>query len=159
MSTPNFVSQKNHPLYVFDESKFAYYDEDGAFEYFDDCAAQWFYRDIQDVLDGLNDGLDYHKVIIRSGYYCDAQLYVEDTTDWYDIRDIDDDDAMYQYGRTAEEVIADYDSETAAINAWLKENAPALGADEYVCVGIFSNGEAVYERGAREEHASYCTNG
>ena len=141
MSTPNFRTQKDFPLIVFDDSEmFAYEDEDGNYE-FDDFGCQMFYKDVvEPAIEDFNEGLRYHKVTLLPGYYSGTQLYVEedDSDADYPIEDDELDELHVMFEDQ-------YQQETENIASWMRTAFKEVGAQEYVCVGIFSNGEAIYE--------------
>lgn len=99
MSTANFRTQANFPLYVKDTSDFYFYFCESCSEAFaaEDLAegetcpccgevlgvpeyeyflADEFVTSVQDQLDELNSTLDFFKITLRDGYYTGLQLYV-----------------------------------------------------------------------------------
>ena len=102
MSTPNFTTQKNFNLYLWDykalskneleESYREYYSlpsdysiEDEDLEDFEQFLSDISYRDIIDtfeitvsaLLKQLKRELNFHEITLRSGYYCGLQFFVE----------------------------------------------------------------------------------
>ena len=129
MSTANFVTMRDFDLYAID------------LEY----PAE--YPDFLDLLyaldlDNRNSDLDFHRIHVVPGYYCGDQVFVE-TLDSF--RDFDDDDADYFLGMTRRVLLEKYDAEIEEIRRWMEKTLPALGFVKLRCVGVYSNGEAVYE--------------
>lgn len=108
-----------------------------------------FYDDIINGYDGfkgkmeeLNDTLTFHKIVFKSGYYTGIQLYVEEKENPHEL---DNEDCKYYYDMCRSQAIRKYDAEIRKINRWMEKVAPEYGWRELHCVGIFSNGEAIYE--------------
>ena len=111
----------------------------------------------KEVLGELNRELQFFDIILKDGHYIGLQFYVEL------------DKNLYNYGSTADEVLEYIDNEDSRyyfdmcksqlkkrlyseINFINKKVMPLmaqrLGLEKYNCVGIFSNGEAIYEKAA-----------
>ena len=162
MSAPNFYNQRNFKLYVqsfepisLEEYEAEYFDGDG-----DDSLEKsyesdmyfWeedFYYDIFHDADGFkslmeefNDTLIFHELKFHSGYYAGIQIYVEEKENPHEL---DNDDCNYYYDMCRSKTIRKYDAEIRKINKWMDKVATQYGWRELVCLGIFSNGEAIYE--------------
>ena len=108
-----------------------------------------FYEDIiegydgfKEVMENFNNTLTFHEVIFHSGYYDGIQLYVEEN--YYLPYELDNEDCHYYYNMCRSKAIRKYDSEVRKINKWMDKIATQYGWRELHCLGIFSNGEAVY---------------
>ena len=94
-------------------------------------------------------GLKYHKVSVKSGYYVGFQFVVEEDCEAGDLEKdspycIDNEDAHYYYGMCRSKVLREADAEKRKINKYL-ESLDGM-YEILVCVGVFSNGEAIYEK-------------
>ena len=151
MSTCNFVTQKNFPLYIFDYAKLAGEDED----YAPDYEIQWWYDDATADLAHVNEDLDMWEIRLIDGYYCDCQLiaFLKDAADEYDMyrwrswpedphecagcfEPFDDEEDALAVERAA--------AEMDRVREAMRKFADAWGLEEYKLAGVFSNGEAVY---------------
>lgn len=140
MSTPNFYTMENFNLYIK-----AYEPE----EDYDENEAYFFYEDIFEGVDGFkaemedfNNTLTFHELQFKSGYYDGVQLYVEEKENPHEL---DNEDCNYYYDMCRSKAIRKYDAEIRKINRWMDKVATEYGWKELHCVGIFSNGEAIYE--------------
>lgn len=109
-----------------------------------------FYEDIYEGYDGFkglmedfNDTLVFHKLKFESGYYEGVQIYVEEKEE--NPYDLDNDDCNYYYDMCRSKAIRKYDAEIRKINKWMDKVATQHGWKELICLGIFSNGEAIYQ--------------
>lgn len=186
MSTCNFITQDNFPLYVFEldqlEHEWACTDcscdeygyplepvileHDGAGYTCPRCGCrticpeadachdrrvpQWiieeWYDDIHAELDEVNADFQNWELRIIDGYYCDVQLIAV-------LRDVLPEWRMYRYRTWPDDPAASDRPEWAAaemprVAEALRDFAELHGFEEFNCVGVFSNGEAVYERSA-----------
>lgn len=100
----------------------------------------------------FTENLIYHNVTVEGGHYCGFQFYVSeryegefdlDTSSKYCITN---DEAHYYFDKCRSLAIREADREKRKIKKWLENLASAYGYDILVCVGVFSNGEAVYEK-------------
>ena len=116
------------------------------------CMHMWqesFYYDIyngydgfKEVMEELNDNLTFHEITFKSGYYDGVQLYVEEKENPHEL---DNEDCRYYYDMCRSQAIRKYDAEIRKINKWMDKVATQHGWKELYCLGIFSNGEAIYE--------------
>lgn len=109
-----------------------------------------FYQDILEGYDGFkgkmedfNDTLIFHELQFRSGYYTGLQIYVEEKEE--SPHDLDNDDCNYYYDMCRSKAIRKYDAEIRKINRFMDKVATEYGWRELHCLGIFSNGEAIYQ--------------
>ena len=109
-----------------------------------------FYDDIIYGYDGFkakmeefNDTLTFHEITFKSGYYDGVQLYVEEKEE--NPHELDNEDCKYYYDMCRSVAIRKYDAEIRKINKWMEKVAAAeYGWRKLYCLGIFSNGEAIY---------------
>lgn len=161
MSTPNFRTQEDFPLYIKDDSEFyarfcpdcgtlndtdAEDCEECGAELpdpsFDELECQVFFEDVRDALTGVNDRLRFFKIHVMGGYYSGAQFYVEEIED--SPHDLDNDDCRYTWDLCRSAAIRKRDAEQRRVCRELSKLAGAWGFEKYICGGIFSNGEAIY---------------
>lgn len=104
-----------------------------------------FYGDdgFKDLMEKFNDTLTFHEVQFKSGYYDGVQLFVEEKEE--NPHELDNDDCRYYYDMCRSQAIRKYDAEVRKINKWMDKIATQYGWKELYCLGIFSNGEAIYE--------------
>lgn len=137
MSTPNFKTMENFPLFVLDTDSV---DEDGC-EVMDWWEVEMLCRKLQTVLDDFNYDFLFHKISLESGYYSGLQFYVEELND---PNELDNEDCRYEYDLCRSVAIRRYNSEINKVNRALRKLATENGFEEYYCAAIFSNGEAIY---------------
>lgn len=108
-----------------------------------------FYEDIIEGYDGFkglmedfNNTLVFHEITFKSGYYDGIQLYVEEKENPHEL---DNEDCKYYFDMCKSEAIRKYDAEIRKINRWMDKVATKHGWRELNCIGIFSNGEVIYE--------------
>ena len=108
-----------------------------------------FYEDIfkgydgfKDLMEKLNDSLVFHSMEFKSGYYAGVQLYVEEKDNPHDL---DNESCKYYYDMYKSQAIRKYEAEIRKINKWMEKIAVQYGWKKLNCLGVFSNGEAVYE--------------
>lgn len=156
MSAPNFYTQRNFNLYVkcFEPMSEAEYLEEELdcydnYEDYVECDREYFYEDIFEGYDGFkdemekfNNSLTFHNIELRSGYYDGVQLYVEEKDNPHEL---DNEDCRYYYDMCRSEAIRKYDAEVRKINKWMDKTAVEYGWRKLHCLGIFSNGEAIYQ--------------
>ena len=140
MSTPNFYTQNNFDLYIKAYEPEEDYDEFEAEIFYDDIFNGW--DGFKEVMENFNDTLTFHHLEFKSGYYSGVQLYVEEMENPYEL---DNDDCRYYYDMCRSQAIRKYDAEIRKINKWMEKTATEHGWKKLNCLGIFSNGEAIYE--------------
>lgn len=154
MSTPNFETQDDFDLYV-SNMEYETLDEDDEptgeyeFDYGLYDATQSFIDDV------LNKQLEFFKITLESGYYVGVQSYVVPRTiyygdDSYDFinyyEDYDGKDIYAYFGYNKHVLKQKILKEIKFINEKLLPQLKEYTFEQIKCVGIFSNGEAVYER-------------
>lgn len=165
MSCPNFLTQKAFPLFAsaaFDPQEYedeetgeTVYDEEGDWMLFEECEKE---------IEKLNSELHFYRLELRDGHYCGMQLYLTEqrdgaTTDGYtreEWRENRREARRYPYAFYAWEFARPYSEQKRAerrerekierfCRGFLRE---VYDFHEYYCIGIFSNGEAVYRLAA-----------
>lgn len=117
------------------------------------CMHMWqedFYYDIFNGYDGFkglmeefNETLIFHELKLESGYYDGVQIYVEEKEE--NPHELDNEDCRYYYDMCRSIAIRKYGAEIRKINKWMDKVATQYGWKELICLGVFSNGEAVYQ--------------
>lgn len=138
MGTCNYKSQKDFDLYTIEEVGDETYEE-----------LELIYNEAKWLATSLNNELTFYKITITEGYYVGLQTFVE-TGDWNyynNIEDMDNEACNYYFGMCRSKAIRKHKAEVNRIN---KKLLPLfkreLGFDHIRCIGVFSNGEAIYER-------------
>lgn len=173
MSTPNFRTQKDFDLYCYDEwdiSQEQIDDMREANEYSEDISddkiKEWIADDnvtflqedfpyaLKECQEELKRELNFFNVTLRSGYYGGVQLYVELSKDLRNfgntvdevMKYIDNEDTKYYFDMRRSEFQKKFFSEHLFLNRrFLPLLAKKTGFKKYNCIGVFSNGEAIYE--------------
>lgn len=147
MSTANFCTMQNFPLYVKTDDDFYYETEDGE-RIFDEVAVLDFCNEVEDELENINDNLIFHKITLKSGYYSGLQFYVEEVHDNLEdfIRYWDNYDCRYHFGFYKSQAVRKFRGEINKVNRILKKLAAAYGFEEYCVSAVFSNGEVWYSK-------------
>lgn len=169
MSTPNFYTMNNFPLWVKDfyeetkicpECKVMQDSDNNECEFcghdlsdvevenlYDEFEAQYICNEIDNKLEDINNDLIFHKIELRSGYYSGVQFYCE-TKDFDEDKDgeldIDNYDAHYYYDMYRSQARRKYKTEINKINKLLKKLGKEFGFDAYGVSARFSNGETWY---------------
>lgn len=109
---------------------------------------EMFYEDIYEGYDGFkglmedfNNDLIFHELTFKSGYYDGVQIFVEEKENPHEL---DNEDCHYYFDMCRSKAIRKYDAEIRKINRWMEKVATQHGWKGLICLGIFSNGEAVY---------------
>ena len=173
MSCPNFETQENFKLFLWDferpndeylNENILEIDEDiTSIEDItesmrDEYAESIYEREYRDITDNFSETIDdilhtfkrelqFFKITLKDGYYCGLQFYVEETGNmrYIDVEDVDNEETRYYYDMCKSEFLRKYNSEINFINKkLLPKLAKFFSFEEYYCRGIFSNGEAVY---------------
>lgn len=167
MATANFETMGNFPLYA-RESMYCKVCPECGFtcgtdaDKCEDCGAslegvesrydEWTEQtecdDVQREMDKFNEDFAFHNLTLKSGYYTGVQFFVEEKfKGGYDsIEDMDNDECRYYYGECRSKVLRRYNAEVRKVRKAMAKIAEDWGYAEYLCVGRFSNGEAVYEK-------------
>lgn len=156
MGACNFRTMDDFDLWVIDDEKVCEWYLGEEFIEESDIELAWnLFKEDFDMnagLDELNSSLEWYKVKLKSGYYKGAQIYID--TKWSGIDEIatwlpskpliwDDEECELQFGLTREETKKMIEDEKKKINTFL-ENLDMYGFYKIKCLGVFSNGEAVY---------------
>ena len=155
MGTRNFsTANYDMPLVIgglldFDELKESYE------EYNEEEYTKWMFEDdlwfdcdnAQWIAKNFTEGLKYHEIEVEGGYYYGYQFQVYERMGYkgtYEMDELDNEDCHQYYGECRSKVARKVKSEKNKIRKWLKELVKDYGYTEIECVGVFSNGEAVY---------------
>lgn len=173
MSCPNFETQENFKLFLWDferptdeilnENILETNDEVTSIEditesmrdKYAELMYNWecsdiidnFSETVNDILHALKRELQFFEVTLKDGYYCGLQFYVEEIGNmaYIDVENVDNEETRYYYDMCKSEFIRKYNSEINFINKKLMPKlAKFFNFEEYYCGGIFSNGEALY---------------
>ena len=180
MSCPNFETQKNFKLFLWDYSRPS--DEEIDNRIIEDefngitekeeisesdrdnfCLSSYdmecydiinnFEYLVKEILHTFNRELNFFEITLKDGYYCGLQFYVEETGNmaYIDVENVDNEDTRYYYDMCRSEFLRKYYSEINFINKkLLPKLAKNLCFEEYYCAGVFSNGEAVYYKATHD---------
>ena len=173
MSCPNFETQENFKLFLWD---FKRPDDEELNKYIldtdedvtsieditesmrDEYAESMYNWECSDIIDNFSETvndilhtfkreLQFFEITLKDGYYCGLQFYVEEIGNmrYIDVENVDNEETRYYYDMCKSEFLRKYNSEINFINKkLLPKLAKFFGFEEYYCGGIFSNGEAVY---------------
>ena len=173
MSCPNFETQENFKLFLWDferptdevlNENILEIDEDitsiediteSMRNEYAESIYEREYRDIvdnfsetvHDILHTLKRELQFFEITLKDGYYCGLQFYVEETGNmrYICVEDVDNEETRYYYDMCKSEFLRKYNSEINFINKkLLPKLAKFFSFEEYYCRGTFSNGEALY---------------
>lgn len=100
------------------------------------------YDGFRDLMEDFNSNLIFHELELVSGHYVGVQIYIEEKEN---PNKLNNDDCNYYFDMCRSKSIKKYESEINKINKWLDKVASKHGWRELHCLGVFSNGEAVYE--------------
>lgn len=159
MGTCNYITQKDFDLYTTEYSRLTQEEiEDFIIEtgeiYDEELERQVFYEDkyrqANRLADKINKELIFYNICIKDGYYEGFQTIIYGTNwqySFHHIEELNNKDCQYFFGMCRSKVIRKHRAEVNRINKKLlplfkKE----LGFNRIRCIGVFSNGEAIYER-------------
>lgn len=185
MSCPNFSTQDDYPLFLWDfemsdeqldecvkeraeidEIDIENVDRDEEYQ----IQSEWAYQDqrecfkdtVNNVLKIYGRELQFLKLKLKDGYYGGLQFYVEPNTEYssnkyffdmyymeldYITENVTNEDTRYCFDMCRSEFIRKYKSEVNFIAKKLMPKVASMtGFEQYSCMGIFSNGEAVYTK-------------
>lgn len=140
MSTPNFYNQKNFDLYIKAYEPEEEYNELEAEIFYEDIV--WGYDGFKELMEKLNNDLTFHSMEFKDGYYTGVQIYVNTTENPHEL---DNEDCKYYFDMYRSQAIRKYEAEIRKINKWMEKVATQYGWRKLHCLGIFSNGEAIYQ--------------
>ena len=173
MSCPNFETQENFKLFLWDfkrpsdevlNENILETDEDvtsiediteSMRDEYAESMYNWecsdiidnFSETVNDILHTLKRELQFFKITLKDGYYCGLQFYVEEIGNmaYIDVENVDNEETRYYYDMCKSEFLRKYNSEINFINKkLLPKLAKFFSFEEYYCGGMFSNGEALY---------------
>ena len=122
---------------------------DGAEERCDWVQEEWLCDEVRAAMNDLNKELDFFVVNLLSGYYVGVQFDVNFKMKWgceLDPEELDNEDAHLFFDCCRSVMLRKYERERRKLGKKLAQLAEDFGFEEIVCIGHFSNGEAVYER-------------
>lgn len=128
MSTCNFHNQSNFDLWVISS------DDDDDF-FWDDLQINFNYE-IKNI------PLTFHKIELKSGHYSGVQIFFEEIQNPHEL---DNYDCRYYFDMYKSEAVKKYDAEIKRINKTILPKFKDIGFFKINCIGVFSNGEAIYE--------------
>lgn len=154
MGTCNYIIQKDFDLYIIEYSSSTQEEIENFImetgEVFDeDFDSEMFYyntyREAEILARELSEELMFHNIEIACGHYTGIQTYIKEYYKNIDL--LNNEDCYYYFDMCRSKAIRKYKAEINKINKKLlplfeKE----LGFDHIRCIGVFSNGEAIYER-------------
>lgn len=144
MGTCNFVTQSDFDLYIYDEDLDDTVDTAEAIEIYN-LEMREAYKQSQQLANGFNKELLFHDIEIEAGYYTGIQTYIKKY--YKDIEQLDNEDCHYHFDMCRSKALRKYKAEVKRINKkLLPKFKTELGFEHIRCIGVFSNGEAVYER-------------
>ena len=123
-------------------------------EEYDYAEAEAFFDNVNEKLDEINAGLTFYKIELRCGYYSDSQFYVDltEAADCAGFSEPDDpkygpdnESCRYWLDMCRSEALRKHDREIRKVNKLLEQLADEFEFDRLGCLGVFSNGEAVYQ--------------
>lgn len=171
MSTSNFYTQNNFPLYALSSDEFCEKKCNECEEYFgkdeDVCPIcggeltevfneSWYEDEVNSIecdLDNLNDELEFFDVKMKYGYYDGVQLYVTETyhadmcgfdVDEIDNPNVENEDTKYYFDMCRSKCIIKFKSEYKKLLKMLDKFAKSHGMVKLALYAVFGNGEAVY---------------
>lgn len=157
MSTANFVTMKNFPLWVKSDLDFCYLtladnDEETDETYFDEFYQSCFIDDVTEELESLTENLTFFKCRVVSGYFTGLQILVE-ISKYADEAGFtenggeyaDDDSCDYYLDMTLAEAEKAFREEVIKVNEALETIGKSNDMTKIACIGVFSNGEAIYK--------------
>lgn len=174
MSCPNFETQSLFPLYVLEQDNYYYKhcdeccedfgeDEADVCPYcgnelgearFDDYLWEDDFYSIRSDLEKANYELKFFEIKVVSGHWADAQLIVTLTKDadycGFDIdgdaENVDNYNTHWYFDCCRSECIRKFNAEINKVRKIMDKVADEHFMTKLKCIGVFSNGEAVYRR-------------
>lgn len=113
---------------------------------YDELDNEIYFNEVQDDLRELSASLDFFTVTAKSGYYSGTQFDVDWNERIGDPEELDNDDAHYYFDCCRSVMLRRYERERRKLGKKLRELAEFHGFEEYACICVFSNGEAVYRK-------------
>jgi hypothetical protein len=101
------------------------------------------YHSVNGKLEDINDGLIFHRIVWKSGYYSGAQFYVDEL---YDPNEYDNSDCHYYFDDCRSVAIRKYEREQNKVKRILAKLAEEYNFEKYAVSARFSNGETWYTK-------------
>lgn len=120
---------------------------------FDTLIYEEWAADVRAELATFEDGLEFHRVELKPGYFAGTQAYVRELYGLDGTNDWDEEESAYVFGMSRDELMAAYHDEEARIAEWMRDTLPAFGFREYVVFARFNNGEVWYSLADDQEVA------
>ena len=156
MSTANFITQSDFDMYVIDfeplsEEEQKQYELETGCAYSIEIEEKLYYESevenfkwlMNHYLKQKQKMLEFCSIELIGGYYAGVQTYV-DILD--DPREMDNEGCQYYFGICRSKAIRKLESEIKFINTkllpYIRDNS---SFEKLYCVGVFSNGEAIYQ--------------
>ena len=134
MSTANFYTQKDFDLFVCDDEQAEFLDLDFS---------------LDETKKELGKEPQFFDFSLRPGYYEGAQIFTEENyycRTYGNPHELENEDCKMQWDMCRSKAIRMYEAEKKWINReFLPCLAKHLGMRKLICIGRFSNGEAIYE--------------
>lgn len=111
---------------------------------FDALIYEEWASNVRAELETLGDGLEFHRVELKPGYFAGTQVYVHERYGLDGTNEWDDEESIYAFGMRREELMTVYHDEEARITEWMRDTLPAFGFREHVAFARFGNGETWY---------------
>lgn len=144
MGTCNYCTSNGFDLYIYDEDLDDTLDKDEAidtYNFYMRCA----YEEACELVNKINSLLTFYKLEIRDGYYTGIQIVIDDLHPY--IEDYDNNDCHYEFDMCRSVALRKKEAERKRINKkFLPRFKNELCWEQIRIVGVFSNGEAIYER-------------
>lgn len=163
MSTANFRTMKEFPLYVLPDAVSLvcpvcgepWEDEtndecpvcgcqEGPEAVRDEWEDEYITSQLTAAMDDLNSELTFFRVSLESGYYEGVQFYVDEPES--PPQELDNEDCRYNWDLCRSVAIRKRKAERRKVIRWMDRTAGEWGMEQLVCTARFSNGEAMYER-------------
>lgn len=147
MSTGNFVTMKDFPLYAKDDEEFIIRDKKGNYLGLDNWEIEDFICYLSEELDNINSDLMFYEISLKHGYYSGIQFYVNEKYEYEDIKKWwDNSDCKSEFDLCKSNTLRKYDREFNKVNKILKRLAKKYRFENYYVSARFSNGETWYSK-------------
>lgn len=163
MSAPNFKMMDKFPLLVAEDiyekvCPKCNLGQDNENEKCEDCGcdltdvtpvyADWLMQDTISEMESfakkINEKQSLFEVVVESGYYTGVQFFVNEK--YGDVSNWTNDDFQYEFGECRSKMLRKFKTTENMVRRELLKAKKELGMIELSCIGIFSNGEAVYNK-------------
>lgn len=113
---------------------------------YDECDTDCLVDEVWSDMRSINEGLEFFRLGIASGYYSGLQFDVDWNERIGDPEDLDNEDAHYYFDCCRSEMLRRYQRERRKLGKKLKELAEFYGFEAYGIAARFSNGEVWYTK-------------